>query len=122
MKILLDENFPLHLYYRLHSAGHDVEHVIVLGKRGAKDAELRRRIEREDLVFLTQDTEFGDIPANHRGKVIISRVRQRLPIQQRVGIWFNTLAGFVAGQRPAGQKLFDLLETGEILPWEIRET
>ena len=120
MKILLDENFPLQLYHRLHSAGHDVEHVIVLGKRGAKDAELRRRIEREDLVFVTQDAEFEDMPANYRGKVIISRVRQRLPIQQRVEVWFNALTGFVAGQ--PGQKLFDLLETGEILPWEIRET
>ncbi|MDE3119923.1 MAG: DUF5615 family PIN-like protein [Nitrospirota bacterium] len=120
MKVPLDENFPLPLYHRLRAAGHDVEHVIVLGKRGAKDAELRRRIEREDLVFLTQDTEFADIPANYRGKVVISRVRQNLPIRQRVDLWCGALERFLGSVPP--EKLFDLYETGKIVPWEIHES
>lgn len=33
MKVLLDENFPLPLYHRLRAAGHDAEHIIVLGQR-----------------------------------------------------------------------------------------
>ena len=35
MKILLDENFPLPLYHRLRAAGHDAEHIIVLGPKPA---------------------------------------------------------------------------------------
>lgn len=119
MKILLDENFPLPLYHRLRAEGYDVEHVIVLGQRGIQDSELRKRIEAEEIVFLTQDSEFEDMPVGCRGAIIISRVRQSLPIQQRVQMWFNSIQDFMT-RRPAG-KLFDLYETGEIVPWEIRE-
>ncbi|MGO9453030.1 MAG: DUF5615 family PIN-like protein [Candidatus Binataceae bacterium] len=35
MKILLDENFPLALLRRLREEGHHVDHIILLGLRGA---------------------------------------------------------------------------------------
>ena len=107
--------FPLPLYYRLQSAGHAVEHIIVLGQRGIKDSELRKRVATEDLVLLTQDTEFEDIPVDVRGKIIISRVRQSLPIQQRVDLWFRALDEFLLS--PPREKVFELLENGDILPW-----
>ncbi|TLY22341.1 MAG: hypothetical protein E6K68_03245 [Nitrospirae bacterium] len=119
MKILLDENFPLPLYHRLRAEGYDVEHIIVLGQRGVRDSELWKRIKEEELVFLTQDSEFENVASDYRGKVIISRVRQGLPIEQRVEIWFHAIHGFTV--RMPSEKLFDLLETGEIVPWEIRE-
>ena len=119
MKVLLDENFPLPLYHRLKKAGHEVEHIIVLGRRGLADSEIRRRLEAEDLVFLTQDAEFADIPLDYRATIIISQVRQSLPTSRRVGIWFAALEDFLR-RRPAG-KLFDLLETGELIPWEVHE-
>ena len=120
MKILLDENFPLPLYYRLREVRCDVEHIIVLGQRGVPDSAIRERLAREELVFLTNDTEFGELRIENRTKVIISRVPQNLPTAQRVEVWFKALAEFMADM-PSGQ-LFDLLETGQILPWEIRET
>jgi len=119
LKILLDENFPLPLYHRLRTAGYDAEHVIVLGLRGIKDSELRKRLVREELVFLTQDTEFEDVPAGCRGQVIISRVRQNWAIQRRVDIWFEAIQGFMIRQR--SEKLFDLLENGQIVPWGVRK-
>lgn len=119
MKILLDENFPLPLYHRFRAAGYDAEHVIVLGLRGVKDSEIRKRLVREELIFLTQDTEFEDVPADCRGQVIISRVRQNLAIQRRVDMWFEALQEFMTRRRP--EKLFDLLENGQIVPWEIRK-
>ena len=119
MKILLDENFPLPLFHRLRATGYDVEHIIALGLRGTKDSELRKRLMREEIILLTQDTEFEDIALDCRGQVIISRVRQSLPIQQRVNIWFNALQEFMTHQRP--EKLFDLLESGQIVPWEVRK-
>lgn len=54
-----------------------------------------------------------------RGQVIVSRVRQNLPISRRVDIWFKALQEFMTRQRD--EKLFDLLETGQIVPWEVRK-
>lgn len=119
MKILLDENFPLPLYHRLKKAGHDIEHLIVLGQRGLPDSAIRHRLQTEDLVFLTQDAEFEDIPSDYRATIIISRVRQSLPASRRIEIWFGAVENFLA-RKPTG-KLFDLLETGELVPWEVHE-
>ena len=70
-------------------------------------------------MLLTQDTEFEDLPVDIRGKVIISRVRQSLPMQRRVELWLSALTEFLAS--PPKEKLFELLETGAIIPWEILE-
>ena len=120
MKVLLDENFPLPLYHRLRAAGHDAEHIIVLGQRGIADAAIRQRLMVEELVFLTNDTEFEEIPADYRARVVISRVPQRFPTTQRVEIWFGALERFLK-TKPAG-RLFDLHETGQIIEWTIRES
>jgi len=118
VKLLLDENFPLPLYHRLRTAGYDVDHLIVLGQRGLPDHAIRQRLATEDLIFLTQDTEFLDVPESYRAAVIVSRVRQDLPIAVRVDLWFGALKRFVAG-RPTGT-IFELLETGEIVPWQVK--
>jgi hypothetical protein len=115
----LDENFPLPLYHRLQSAQYDVEHIIILGQRGIRDSELRKRLLLEDIVFLTQDTEFQDAIVSTNGKVIISRVRQHLPIRQRVEIWFNAITHFMINL--PNDKLFDLLETGQVVPLKVGE-
>jgi predicted nuclease of predicted toxin-antitoxin system len=119
LKILLDENFPLPLYHRLRTAGYDTEHIIVLGLRGVKDSEIRKRLKNEEIVLLTQDTEFEDVDMDCRGSVIVSRVRQNLPIQRRVTIWFTAIEEFMTRQRP--EKLFDLFENGKIVPWKIQK-
>lgn len=118
MKILLDENFPLPLYHRLREEGYDAEHVIALGQRGMPDSALRERLAAEELVFLTNDTEFESLAGDCRARVIISRLPQRLPTSLRVEIWLKALQAFVE-QKPAG-KLFDLMPSGEIVAWEIR--
>jgi hypothetical protein len=46
---------------------------------------------------------------------MVSRVSQSLPIARRVEIWFGALEGF-RSRRPAG-KVFELLDSGEIVPW-----
>jgi predicted nuclease of predicted toxin-antitoxin system len=119
VKILLDENFPLPLYHRLREKGYDAEHVIVLGQRGMPDSAVRQRLASEELVFLTNDTEFEELAGDYRAQVIISRLPQRLPTSQRVEIWLKALEAFFA-RRPEG-KLFDLMPNGEILAWEIRQ-
>lgn len=84
------------------------------------DSEIRKRLAQEELVFLTQDAEFEAMPVDYRAAVIISRVSQNLPLKQRVEIWSKALQEF-AVRRPDG-KLFDLLKTGEIIPWGIHES
>ena len=118
MKILLDENFPPPLYHRLRSSGYDVEHIIALGQRGLADSAIIERLAREDLVFLTSDREFMSAAAGLRGKIIVSRVSQNLPIVRRVEIWFAALQVF-QGQQPAGH-VFELLDTGEVVPWQLK--
>ncbi len=119
MKFLLDENFPLSLYRRLREKGYDAEHIIVLGQRGAPDSALRERLAAEELVFLTNDAEFDNIPGDLRSQVIISRLPQRLPTARRVEIWMKALEQFAARKPP--QRLFDLAPDGEILAWEFKD-
>ena len=74
MRFLLDENFPIQLYRRLQEAGHEADHIIALGLRGLPDDDIRLRLSTEaDLVFLTQDTEFADLPADTAATVIIKK-------------------------------------------------
>jgi uncharacterized protein DUF5615 len=117
VKFLLDENFPLALYRRLRDAGKDVEHIIALGQRGIADDTLRRRLASEELVLLTQDQEFEDIADDLRSQVIISYVPQRLPIRERVEIWFAALERLAERQPP--ERLFEVLPSGELVAWEI---
>ena len=114
MKILLDENFPLQLYRRLIDAGHDAEHIITLGQRGLPDAAIRSRLAKEEhLVFLTQDSEFEQLASGTIATVIISRISQAWPIAKRVELWMKALDAFEA--RSLGERLFELLETGEVV-------
>ncbi len=117
MKILLDENFPLPLYHKLQALGIDVEHIIVLGQRGLDDSSIRKRLTLEKLLFLSHDTEFLDSAANFQSTVLISRVRQSRFINERVKIWTDAIQKFLA--KPIRGNLFELLDTGEIIPTEI---
>lgn len=119
MRILLDENFPLQLYYRLRSAGYEVEHVILLGHRGIPDSAIRERVARENLLFLTQDTEFENIPADYPGTIIVSFVRQSLPIRKRTEIWFEAIERYMSNKQPG--PLFELLESGDLVAVEIHD-
>ena len=117
MSILLDENFPLQLYHRLRKGGAQVEHIL-LQKRGIPDSTIRQRLTVDPaLVFLTHDTEFLELDFECRGAVIVSRVRQGLPIQERIEIWLRGLEAFLAEHLTGN--LFELIEPGLIVPWQI---
>jgi predicted nuclease of predicted toxin-antitoxin system len=117
VSILLDENFPLQLYTRLRKGGAEVEHIL-LQERGIPDSTIRKRLAADStLVLLTNDTEFLDLAFECRGAVIVSRVRQGLPIRERSEIWLRGLEAFLA-ERPPGS-VFELIEPGRIVAWEI---
>ena len=90
----------------------------MLGQRGVPDSTIRARLTGEALVFLTNDTEFLDLEQPARpSRVIVSRVRQDLPIDRRVEIWFEALTRFLKAPPPG--HVFELLGSGEIAPWVV---
>jgi hypothetical protein len=117
LRFLLDENFPIALEQRMAEAGIDVEHVITSGRRGMPDAAIRRRLAADpDLVLLTQDEEFLEEPGDARGKIVVSRVPQRLPLETRLLVWMGAVRDFLAKPRP--ERLFEVFENGEIAAWK----
>ena len=117
MRILLDENFPIALHRALAESGREVDHVILLGLRGSSDSVLLDQLRREELLFVTQDTEFLSIPADLRGIVIVSGVRQERRIRDRVRIWMKALDRYFEKRPP--EKLFEIDDSGELRPWKI---
>lgn len=114
MKILLDENFPLGLVRVLRSTGLEVDHIITLGWRGASDARIRQRLTDPELIFLTQDDDFLS-GAEVAATIVVSRVRQARPIEQRVQVWSNAVKELVETQQVA--RCFELTDDGVLLPW-----
>lgn len=92
----------------------------MLGQRGAADSKIVARVATEpELVFVTQDDDFASLVPKDGGAMIIFRVPQSLPIRSRVDLWSRALEGFLA--EPSSGPLFELLATGEIVAWDIRE-
>lgn len=46
--------------------------------------------------------------------MIVSRVRQQLPIERRVEIWFEAVQAFLVS--PPDEMIFELRESGEVVP------
>lgn len=105
---------PTPLQRRLQTAGYDAEHIIALGLRGLSDAAIRRRLAVEaDLVFLSHDTEFADLPIDTAATVMISRGPQSIPIAERVDLWLQAIDDF--GQHPRPGRLFEILADGHMV-------
>jgi len=114
VKILLDENFPLALLRRLVKDGYEAEHIIPLGQRGASDRTIRIRLQSEDLLFLTQDQEFLDLPST-RSAVIVSQVSQNLPLEVRIESWARGVREYFSRRRR--EKLFEVYDDGRLDVW-----
>lgn len=114
MRVLLDENFPLGLLRTLHADGFEAEHIITIGWRGASDARVRERLQDADVLFLTHDEDylFGpSVPA----VIVVSRVRQSRRLRERIELWRDAVRDLA--QRPRAERVFELMDTGVIVPW-----
>jgi predicted nuclease of predicted toxin-antitoxin system len=115
MRILLDENFPLALLWKLQEEGHQVDHIILLGLRGAPDRTIIDRLNSEDLLLLTHDQEFLDRSLT-RSRVIVSRVTQSQPIPVRVEIWLKAIREYFS--REWSETQFEVFDDGKLQPWQ----
>lgn len=104
MRILLDENLPVALHRSLVRDGLNSEHVVLGDQRGVTDRALRQRLEREVVLFLTQDTDFLELPAPRASVVLVSRIPQSMRIVDRVAAWRRALDAYLA-ERPKGRIL-----------------
>jgi hypothetical protein len=119
VNIVLDENFPLGMVRVLQQDGHQVEHIITLGWRGASDSRIRDLLRDSGLLFLTQDDDFfssGSVAAI----VIVSRVRQARPLRERIALWRAAIRDLSAAA-PAG-RLFELTDAGVLRPWRTGQS
>ncbi|MGH7924186.1 MAG: DUF5615 family PIN-like protein [Candidatus Binatus sp.] len=114
MRILLDENFPLALLWKLQEEGHQVDHIILLGLRGAPDRAIVDRLNSEDLLLLTQDQEFLELSLS-RSRVIVSRVAPSHPISVRVEIWLKAVREYFS--RDWRETRFEVFDDG-LRPWQ----
>jgi Domain of unknown function (DUF5615) len=115
MKILLDENFPLALVQELCDDGREAEHIILLGLRGSPDSTIIARLNSQELLFLTHDQEFLDLPLT-RSAVMISRVTQSLPLAVRLETWLKAIREYFS--RDWNEKLFEVFDDGNLRPWK----
>ena len=118
MRVLLDENFPLGLLGELRSIGLVSEHILESG-RGVSDRTIRRRLEEEELLFLTQDDEFLSVSKACRATVLVSRVRQNRPIADRIRVWMRAVQEYSSRRLP--QRVFEIDDDGRLLPWTTDE-
>ena len=115
MRILLDENFPLRLVRRLREENYEIEHIILLGQRGTPDRTILDRLNSEEVLFLTNDQEFLELPLA-RSPVIVSQVTQSLSIAVRVEIWFKAIQEYFS--RDWEERLFEVFDDGRLRPWK----
>jgi len=116
VKVLLDENFPLGLLRALRADGIAADHVITLEWRGVSDRELRDRVRGEDVLFLTQDTEFLMADTEPFTLVVVSRVRQARLLADRIAICHRAVRELL--DKPHAERLFELTDDGQLLPWK----
>jgi hypothetical protein len=116
VKVLLDENFPLGLLRTLRANGVQADHVITLNWRGVLDSELRARVQDDDVIFLTHDTEFLSADTAPFAAVVVSRIRQARPLGERVAICQRAIQELIA--TPRVERLFELTDDGVLLPWK----
>ena len=80
--------------------------------------EIRRRLDQDDLLFLTQDTEFIMAPMPAAAWIIVSRVKQSRPVQERVEVWLRAIRSVFSKTPPSRiLELMDGRTTAALVRW-----
>jgi len=78
------------------------------------DSAIIERLRSEELLFLTHDQEFVDVPPT-LSAVIISRVTQSLPLGVRLEAWLKAIDEYFSGAWSV--QLFEVFDDGKLHPW-----
>lgn len=103
MKVVLDNNLPKSLAQLLVERGFEAVHVREMGLSAASDAELRRRLADEQIIFVSRD---GDFWLNHPdGWAVIWVALHNPTLVLLKGPVCEALAGLLSGLRPGDRIL-----------------
>ena len=118
MRILANENLHVEIVRRLQQANHEVQFVPEIGLAGHKDREILEYSEKNDLLLISGDKDFGGLiefgPLWGHGKVILLRYRliniQRivnniLEILKREAEMFSKEKSFVIVSSESGYRI-----------------
>lgn len=120
MKIFLDENFPLTLQTELADLEYNVLHVISENLRGITDQDIVKKLQEEELLFFTKDDDFLDFDIGDHSVIVLSRIPQSKPIEQRISIWKNAVVTFYNQYRPSDDQYFEVKADGTFSPLDVR--
>lgn len=115
MKVLLDENIPRPLVRALRSEGLDVEQIMTLSLEGMSDREVRGRLDRDRVLFLTEDIEYltAEVPA--AATVLVSSLTPTRPLLERIDLWQKGIRHLLEASSPSC--IFEITDAGEVIPW-----
>jgi predicted nuclease of predicted toxin-antitoxin system len=96
MRLLLDMNISPTLCGMFAAGGHEVSHWSAVGALGASDAEILRYADRNNMIVVTHDLDFGALlAASHAsGPSVIQFRTQDVLSQKFVDVILSTLARF----------------------------
>lgn len=75
MRFLVDNQLPVALARFLKANGLDAEHVLDLGLDEAKDEEIWRYVDVQEMVLLSKDEDFLHLAARYPGKAAVVWIR-----------------------------------------------
>jgi hypothetical protein len=80
-----------------------------------RDEEIRARLLREELLFVTQDEEFLSWEQLPRGSVLVSRVAQSRPQAERIRLWSRAIELVLCAS--GSERLWEIFDSGQLSPW-----
>jgi hypothetical protein len=116
VKILLDENFPRPFLRALRAEGFGAEQIMTLSLESLSDREIRARLDRDRVLFLTEDLEFltAEVPA--AATILVSNLTPSRPLAERIDLWLAGIRHLLETDPP--NCAFELTDAGKVVPWQ----
>jgi hypothetical protein len=114
VKILLDENFPRPFLRALRAEGFEAEQIMTVSLEGLSDREIRARLDRDRVLFLTEDLEFltADVPAV--ATILVSNLAPSRPLAERIHLWLGSIRRLL--ETDPRNCVFELTDAGQVVP------
>jgi hypothetical protein len=114
VKILLDENFPRPFLEAIRAEGHPAARILTLCIDGLTDGQVRERLDRDRVLFLTDDTEFLTAGTPAVATVLVLNLSPSRPLAERIALWLAGIRRLLETDPPPC--VFELTDAGEIVP------
>jgi hypothetical protein len=81
---------------------------------GLSDREIRARLDRDRVLFLTEDLEFltADVPAV--ATILVSNLAPSRPLAERIDLWLGSIRRLL--ETEPRNCVFELTDAGQVVP------